>query len=254
MAHAPLLQSVSEIGFTFNFCIFISSWFGFILFFTTGNVLLLKEDIFFEPHETVVSMEYLLNLVVSFLKESMKMQVRNSCKLDFGCIHGLQPKVVDIFFSIGPLFWNTKKDMGCGADTGHRVWCGRCLHQVIVVLDFHIGSVSLLCCSRWLLAFWYLQFWHCRTDGFTMTPEWLLLDCLDLNLRHGWIAAGVSKFIMSIDYVVSANFLIQSICCLPLVNILNNHVPMLQLGFPTRRPCWKCSMHSVLEQSLQYYS
>uniref|UniRef100_K4A0X5 MINDY deubiquitinase domain-containing protein n=1 Tax=Setaria italica TaxID=4555 RepID=K4A0X5_SETIT len=33
------------------------------------NVLLLKEDIFFEPHETVVSMEYLLNLVVSFLKE-----------------------------------------------------------------------------------------------------------------------------------------------------------------------------------------
>lgn len=28
-----------------------------------------------------------------------------------------------------------------------------------------------------------------RTDGFTMTPEWLLLDCLDLNLRHGWIAA-----------------------------------------------------------------
>lgn len=42
-----------------------------------------------------------------------------------------------------------------------------------------------------------------------MTPEWLLLDCLDLNLRHGWIAAGVSKFIMSIEYVVSANFLIK---------------------------------------------
>jgi hypothetical protein len=42
-----------------------------------------------------------------------------------------------------------------------------------------------------------------------MTPEWLLLDCLDLNLRHGWIAARVSKFIMSIDYVVSANFRIQ---------------------------------------------
>ncbi|PVH36442.1 hypothetical protein PAHAL_6G074700 [Panicum hallii] len=26
-----------------------------------------------------------------------------------------------------------------------------------------------------------------RTDGFTVTPEWLLLDCLDLNIRHGWI-------------------------------------------------------------------
>lgn len=39
--------------------------------------------------------------------------------------------------------------------------------------------------------------------------EWLLLDCLDLNIRHGWIPNVVSKFIMGIDYVVSANFLIQ---------------------------------------------
>lgn len=29
-----------------------------------------------------------------------------------------------------------------------------------------------------------------RTDGFMKTPEWLLLDCLNLNLRHGWIAPG----------------------------------------------------------------
>jgi hypothetical protein len=42
-----------------------------------------------------------------------------------------------------------------------------------------------------------------------MTPEWLLLDCLDLNILHGWIPNVVSKFIMGIDYVVSANFLIQ---------------------------------------------
>jgi hypothetical protein len=26
-----------------------------------------------------------------------------------------------------------------------------------------------------------------RTDGFMVTPDWLLLDCLDLNIRHGWI-------------------------------------------------------------------
>lgn len=124
-------------------------------------------------------------------------------------------------FLIGPLFWNTKKHMGCGADTGHRVWCGRCLYQVIVVLAFHIGSVSLLCSLRWLLAFWYLQFWHCRTDGFTETREWILLDCLDLNLRHGWIAAGVSKFIMSTDYVVSADFLIQ--CAIILYEVASSY-------------------------------
>uniref|UniRef100_K4A279 MINDY deubiquitinase domain-containing protein n=1 Tax=Setaria italica TaxID=4555 RepID=K4A279_SETIT len=95
------------------------------------NVLLLKEDIFFEPHETVVSMEYLLNLVVSFLKESMKMQAHCS---------EIQRKI-----------WDVAQTLATGFD-------------VDVVFT--------------------------RTDGFTMTPEWLLLDCLDLNLRHGWIAAG----------------------------------------------------------------
>jgi hypothetical protein len=58
-------------------------------------------DISFEPHETVVSMEYLLGLVLALLGGSVKMQVCNSCKLDFGCLHGLQPKIVDIFIPIG---------------------------------------------------------------------------------------------------------------------------------------------------------
>lgn len=73
----------------------------YYVFFTTGNVLLLRGDISFEPHETVVSMEYLLGLVLALLGESVKMQVCNSCKLDFGCLHGLQPKIVDIFIPIG---------------------------------------------------------------------------------------------------------------------------------------------------------
>ncbi|KAM0885492.1 hypothetical protein ACQ4PT_030308 [Festuca glaucescens] len=69
------------------------------------NILLLKGRIFFEPHETVVSMEFLVNLVISLLEERYD---------------------VDVIFT--------------------------------------------------------------STDGFMKTPEWLLLDCLDLNLRHGWIA------------------------------------------------------------------
>lgn len=103
MAHAPLLQSVSEIGFTFNFCILFPDVLYLFSLFCTGNLLLLQGSIFFEPHETVVSMEYLLSFVFSLLEDSAKMKVRNSCKLDFDCIHGLQPKVVD-FFLIGPLF------------------------------------------------------------------------------------------------------------------------------------------------------
>lgn len=93
------------------------------------NVLLLKGSIFFEPHETVVSIEYLLNLVVSFLKESVKMQAHCS---------EIQRKI-----------WDVVQTLATGFD-------------VDVVFT--------------------------RTDGFTMTPECLLLDCLDLNLRHGWIA------------------------------------------------------------------
>jgi hypothetical protein len=32
-------------------------------------------------------------------------------------------------------------------------------------------------------------------------------------------------------------FCLETICCLPLVNILTNHVPMLQLGFAARGLC-----------------
>lgn len=95
------------------------------------NVLLLKGSIFFEPHETVVAMEYLLNLVFSLLEESVKMQAHCS--------------------EIQRNIWDVARTLATGFD-------------VDVVFT--------------------------RTDGFTKTPEWFLLDCLDLNLRHGWIAAG----------------------------------------------------------------
>ncbi|KAM0832621.1 hypothetical protein ACQ4PT_064776 [Festuca glaucescens] len=39
------------------------------------NILLLKGRIFFEPHETAVSIEFLVNLVISLLNESVKMKV-----------------------------------------------------------------------------------------------------------------------------------------------------------------------------------
>lgn len=103
MAHAPLLQSA--------------------MFYSQG-------DISFEPHETVVSMEYLLGLVLALLGGSVKMQ-------DYS-----DERKSQIF--------NVVKSLAGGFDM-----------DVIFT----------------------------RTDGFTMTPEWLLLDCLDLNLRHGWIAA-----------------------------------------------------------------
>ncbi|KAM0832627.1 hypothetical protein ACQ4PT_064776 [Festuca glaucescens] len=38
------------------------------------NILLLKGRIFFEPHETAVSIEFLVNLVISLLNESVKMK------------------------------------------------------------------------------------------------------------------------------------------------------------------------------------
>ncbi|ONM02469.1 Alanine--tRNA ligase [Zea mays] len=87
-------------------------------------------DISFEPHETVVSMEYLLGLVLALLGGSVKMQ-------DYSDERKSQ-------------ILNVVKSLAGGFDM-----------DVIFT----------------------------RTDGFTMTPEWLLLDCLDLNLRHGWIAA-----------------------------------------------------------------
>ncbi|XP_035820067.1 ubiquitin carboxyl-terminal hydrolase MINDY-2 isoform X5 [Zea mays] len=89
-----------------------------------------KGDISFEPHETVVSMEYLLGLVLALLGGSVKMQ-------DYSDERKSQ-------------ILNVVKSLAGGFDM-----------DVIFT----------------------------RTDGFTMTPEWLLLDCLDLNLRHGWIAA-----------------------------------------------------------------
>jgi alanyl-tRNA synthetase len=67
----------------FRFLYHISSWFGFILFFTTGNILLLKGDIFFERDETVVSMDYLLNLVFTLIRESAKMQVLLNLNFEF---------------------------------------------------------------------------------------------------------------------------------------------------------------------------
>ncbi|GJN09020.1 hypothetical protein PR202_ga26987 [Eleusine coracana subsp. coracana] len=94
------------------------------------NVLLLKGDIFFEPHETVVSMDYLLDLVYSFLKGSVKMQAYCDER---------QREILDV-----------AKTLATGFD-------------VDVIFT--------------------------RTNGFTRTLEWLLLDCLDLNPRHGWIAA-----------------------------------------------------------------
>ncbi|PWZ54471.1 Alanine--tRNA ligase [Zea mays] len=94
------------------------------------NVLLLRGDISFEPHETVVSMEYLLGLVLALLGESVKMQDYSDER---------KSQILDVVKSLAGGF-----DM-----------------DVIFT----------------------------RTDGFTMTPEWLLLDCLDLNLRHNWIAA-----------------------------------------------------------------
>lgn len=71
------------------------------MFFLPQAMFYSQGDISFEPHETVVSMEYLLGLVLALLGGSVKMQVCNSCKLDFGCLHGLQPKIVDIFIPIG---------------------------------------------------------------------------------------------------------------------------------------------------------
>ncbi|WVZ95630.1 hypothetical protein U9M48_041364 [Paspalum notatum var. saurae] len=94
------------------------------------NVLLLRGAISFEPHETVVSMEYLLGLVLALLGGSVKMQDYSDER---------KSQIVDAVQSLAGGF-----DM-----------------DVIFT----------------------------RMDGFTMTPEWLLLDCLDLNLRHGWIAA-----------------------------------------------------------------
>jgi alanyl-tRNA synthetase len=102
----------------FQFLYFFSSCFVFILFklallsafvfyflmfciysfFTTGNILLLKGYIVFEPHETVVSIEFLVSLVISLLDKSVKMKVRNSCKHNFNfSFIVLQPKVVELF-------------------------------------------------------------------------------------------------------------------------------------------------------------
>lgn len=74
-------------------------WIYYVFYHRQCSIL--RGDISFEPHETVVSMEYLLGLVLALLGGSVKMQVCNSCKLDFGCLHGLQPKIVDIFIPIG---------------------------------------------------------------------------------------------------------------------------------------------------------
>lgn len=95
------------------------------------NLLLLQGSIFFEPHETVVSMEYLLSFVFSLLEDSAKMKAHCS--------------------EIQRNIWDAALTLATGFD-------------VDVVFT--------------------------RTDGFTETREWILLDCLDLNLRHGWIAAG----------------------------------------------------------------
>ncbi|XP_037439436.1 uncharacterized protein LOC119307462 isoform X2 [Triticum dicoccoides] len=95
------------------------------------NLLLLQGSIFFEPHETVVSMEYLLNFVFSLLEDSAKMRAHCS--------------------AIQRNIWDAALTLATGFD-------------VDVVFT--------------------------RTDGFTETREWFLLDCLNLNLRHGWIAAG----------------------------------------------------------------
>ncbi|PVH36446.1 hypothetical protein PAHAL_6G074900 [Panicum hallii] len=92
------------------------------------NILLLKGDIFFERDETVVSMDYLLNLVFTLIRESAKMQAYSP--------------------EIRRQIWDVAPKLAEGFDMN-------------VVFN--------------------------RTDGFTVTPEWLLLDCLDLNIRHGWI-------------------------------------------------------------------
>uniref|UniRef100_A0A804LSI8 MINDY deubiquitinase domain-containing protein n=1 Tax=Zea mays TaxID=4577 RepID=A0A804LSI8_MAIZE len=97
---------------------------------TDSKIQSVLGDISFEPHETVVSMEYLLGLVLALLGGSVKMQDYSDER---------KSQILDVVKSLAGGF-----DM-----------------DVIFT----------------------------RTDGFTMTQEWLLLDCLDLNLRHGWIAA-----------------------------------------------------------------
>jgi hypothetical protein len=47
------------------------------------NILLLKGDIFFERDETMVSMDYLLNLVFTLIRESAKMQVLLNLNFEF---------------------------------------------------------------------------------------------------------------------------------------------------------------------------